>query len=132
MMNDTKLKSLYHKIFMPKRTITKPTGYERFNGVLVSYKVPFIKQSFILCSEWQLENPELMAFFLSEAKRLSLEYTGKPDCYICFFSSQRQRKRANVHVHLHIIENRFQKAWVYFTLSIRNFSLAIWQLIFGK
>ena len=132
MMTNSKLKSLYYKIFMPQRTITKPAGYERFNGVLVSYKIPFIKHSFILCSEWQLENPELMAFFLSEAKRLSLEYAEKPDCYICFFSGQTQRKRANVHIHLHIIENRFQKAWIYFILGIKNILLAIWQQIFGK
>lgn len=78
MINNPKLKLLYYKIFMPQRTITKPTGYEQFNGVLVSYKVPFVKQSFILCTEWQLENPELMAFFLSEANRLSLECVGNP------------------------------------------------------
>lgn len=126
------MKSLYYKIFMPQRTITQPTGYERFNGVLVSYKIPFIKQSFILCSEWQLENPELMAFFLSEIKRLSLEYTGKSDNYICFFSSQKQRKRANVHIHVHLIENRFQKMWIYFILTVKNMLFAIWQLVFRK
>lgn len=117
---------------MPQRQITTPQGYEKFDGVLVSYKVPFIKRSFILCSEWQLESPKLMAFFLSEAKRLSLEYTGKTDCYICFFSSQRQRKKANVHIHLHIIENRFQKAWIYFILSVKNILWSIWKIIFRK
>lgn len=126
------MKSLYYKIFMPQRTITQPQGYEQFNAVLVSYKVPFIKRSFILCSEWQLENPELMAFFLAEVKRLSLEYTGKPNRYICFFSSQGQRKRANVHIHVHLIENRFQKAWIYFILTFKNILLAICQFIFRK
>lgn len=117
---------------MPQRTITQPIGYEQFNAVLVSYKVPFIKRSFILCSEWQLENPELMAFFLSEIKRLSLEYTEKSDNYICFFSSQGQRKRANVHIHVHLIENRFQKMWIYFILTVKNMLFAIWQLVFRK
>lgn len=127
-----KTKLLYYKIFMPQRRIIQPQGYEKFNAVLVSYKVPFIQRSFILCSEWQLEHPELMAFFLAEVKRLSLEYTGKPNHYICFFSSQGQRKRANVHIHVHLIENRFQKMWIYFILSVKNMLFAIWQLILRK
>ena len=115
--------------FMFNRRISAPVGYAERGCVLVSYQLPLLKHCFVLCSESAREEndaprTDLMAFFLVEAARLAQEAVGDPEAFMLIHSGRSIRKRACWHLHVFVVERRWQKAWVYTVLGVKNTALA--------
>ena len=117
--------------FMLKREVLEPAGYAERSCLLVKYRLPFLRHCFILCHEPSSENPEssptlLMTFFMSEAERLATESVGDSQAFMLIHSGSSIRKRSNWHLHVFIVQHRWQKAWVYSVLGLKNTALALY------
>lgn len=114
---------------MKKKTIPHEQ-YEKFNCCLIQYKAPLLKACFILCHEPE-QSPQssqynLLTFAYQEAERLSQQYTNSSENYMLAMSGQNIRRRANWHIHIFIVQHRWQKAYVYNMLGIKNLGLALY------
>ncbi len=121
--------------FMLNRKVITPEAYSERSCLLVKYQLPFLQHCFILCHEPTFKDsdksaPELMLFFFSEAQRLALESVGDPEAYMLIHSGSSIRKRPNWHLHVFVVQHRWQKAWVYSVLGIKNIALAVFNLFF--
>ena len=115
--------------FMLDRNISIPTGYVERECLLVTYRLPLLSHCFILCAEQsakkdQCERMELMAFFLIEAERLAAICVGDPQAFMLIHSGRSVRKRADWHLHVFVVQHRWQKAWVYIILGVKNLALS--------
>lgn len=122
--------------FMHNREVLEPTGYAERSCVLVKYRLPFLRHCFVLCHEPSPENPEssaslLMTFFLSEAERLAAESVGDAQAFMLIHSGNSIRKRSNWHLHVFVVQHRWQKAWVYWVLGVKNIALALYSAMCG-
>ena len=129
---DKPLKTMPH--FMLNRKVTTPTEYRRRNCVMVSYQLPLLKHCFILCSDQnanggQDERYALMTFFLKEAERLAQDCVGDAQAFMLVHSGMTIRKRSGWHLHVFVIQHRWQKAWVYAVLGVKNATLAMASLV---
>jgi hypothetical protein len=122
--------------FMIGRRISVPQGYAERGCVLVSYRLPLLKHCFVLCSDAEgldaAGQIELMSFFLLEAQRLALASVGDPQAFMLIHSGQSIRKRASWHLHVFVVQRRWQKAWVYSVLGIKNLVLAGYTAVRGR
>ncbi len=115
--------------FMLDRRTSVPPGYADRGCVLVSYRLPLLKHCFVLCADsieasGQGRQLELMSFFLTEAHHLAQEAVGDPQAFMLIHSGQSVRKRATWHLHVFVVRTRWQKAWVYTVLGVKNTVLA--------
>jgi hypothetical protein len=120
-------------LLMMDKTVEIPPGYAHRACVLVRYRLPLLRHCFILCHEAPVDAPspshaELMAFFLSEAGRLAKESVGDPQAFMLLHSGQSIRKRSNWHLHVFVVQHRWQKAWVYSVLAMKNIGLTLYNL----
>lgn len=114
---------------MLDRKISVPPEYAERGCVLVSYRLPLLRHCFALCSDSadecsDAQKVQLMAFFLIEAQRLAKEAVGDPQAFMLVHSGQSVRKRASWHLHVFVIRSRWEKAWVYAVLALKNTALA--------
>jgi hypothetical protein len=117
--------------FMLDREVLQPPAYVARSCVLVKYRLPLLRHCFVLCHEPSVAHrepapAELMAFFLAEAARLAQESVGDPQAYILIHSGSSIRKRSNWHLHVFVVQHRWQKAWVYAVLGVKNAALSAW------
>jgi hypothetical protein len=66
-----------------------------------------------------------MEFFMSEAERLAEESVGDSQAFMLIHSGSSIRKRSNWHLHVFVVQHRWEKAWVYSVLGIKNTCLAL-------
>lgn len=117
--------------FMLNREVLEPDGYAERSCVLVKYRLPFLRHCYVLCHEPSPESPEsspalLMTFFMSEAERLADEAVGDTQAFMLIHSGRSIRKRSNWHLHVFVVQHRWQKAWVYSVLGVKNAALALY------
>lgn len=122
-----------HKFFAPTKYKSQPHAkYKEFNCCLIQYHFPLLKQCYILCyeptSKSLITEDQLLAFAQSEAQRLSLQQTNSSQNFILAISGINIRKRENWHIHIFIVKNRWQKAYAYQVLAMKNLGLSLKQL----
>lgn len=111
--------------FMFDRQVHRPPAYAERACLLVSYRLPFLHHCFVLCHEAADGNTagssaDIMVFFLSEAERLAHEAVGDSQAFVLIHSGQSIRRRADLHLHVFVIQRRWQKAWLYCVLGVKN------------
>lgn len=113
---------------MLDREVLVPPGYPERSCVLVRYRLPGLRHCFVLCHEpgvRSVAGAELMVFFLGEAERLAQASVGDAQAFMLIHSGSAIRKRPNWHLHAFVVQRRWQKAWVYTVLGIKNLALAL-------
>jgi len=119
--------------FMLENQVLVPKGYAERSCVLVSYRLPFLRHCFILChkpingdASLQIQaQTELMSFFLAQAYELAHTTVGDSQAFMLIHSGASIRKRSNWHLHVFVVQHRWQKAWVYTILGIKNMALTL-------
>lgn len=116
---------------MLDRTVQSPPGYAERGCVLVSYRLPLLSHCFVLCHEASSvqsdpTHGELLQFFTAEACRLAEQSVGDSEAFMLLHSGRTIRKRANWHLHVFVVQHRWQKAWVYTVLAVKNIGLCCW------
>lgn len=116
--------------FMLDRHHSAPPDFAARCCVLVRYRLPLLRYCYVLCHEPELQRAsptevEILAFFLAQAHILAFEAVGDKNAFMLIYSGSAIRKRANVHLHVFVVQHRWQKAWVYSVLAIKNYALAI-------
>jgi hypothetical protein len=119
---------------MLDRRISTPPGYAELGCVLVSYRLPFLRHCYVLCSEsdegrLDARKIQMMGFFVIEAERLAREAVGDPQAFMLIHSGKTARKRASWHLHVFVVQSRRQKAWVYLVLGAKNAALACYSMM---
>lgn len=116
--------------FHTRRRTFVPAGYAERDCVLVRYRLPGLPHCYVMCHE-PLAAPDvagradLLAFFIGQASRLALEAVGDDQAFVLMHNGAAIRKRANWHLHLFVVQRRWQKAWVYAILALKNLGAAI-------
>lgn len=70
-----------------------------------------------------------MTFFMSEAERLANESVGDSQAFMLIHSGRSIRKRSNWHLHVFVVQRRWEKAWVYLILGVKNTALALYSIV---
>ena len=115
--------------FDTQRRLLVPAGYAERDCVLVRYRLPGLPHCYVMCHE-PMEAPdvtgraELMSFFIGQASRLALAAVGDDQAFVLMHNGAAIRKRANWHLHLFVVRRRWQKAWVYAILALKNMAQA--------
>ena len=116
--------------FPARRQTFVPAGYAERGCLLVRYRLPGLPHCYVMCHE-PLAAPDvagradLMAFFLGQASRLALETVGDDQAFVLMHNGAAVRKRANWHLHLFVVQRRWQKAWIYAILAMKNLGVAL-------
>ncbi|MDO5767892.1 MAG: hypothetical protein Q4P13_00180 [Psychrobacter sp.] len=72
------------------------------------------------------DSDKLGQFYYDEAQRLAAHHTGNPQTFILIESGSAVCKhKASRQAHIFIIESRWQKAWLFSVLGIKNTVLAL-------
>ena len=111
--------------FQTQRQVLVPAGYAERGCVLVRYRLPGLPHCYVMCHEPMAEpgvagRADLMAFFIGHASRLALDAVGDDQAFVLMHNGASIRKRANWHLHLFVVRRRWQKAWVYAILAVKN------------
>jgi len=111
--------------FQTHRQVLVPAGYAERDCLLVRYRLPGLPHCFVLCHEPLAAlgvqgRADLLAFFIAQASRLALESVGDDQAFVLMHNGAAIRKRANWHLHLFVVRARWQKAWVYAILAMKN------------
>lgn len=111
--------------FQTQCQVLLPAGYAERDCLLVQYSLPGLPHCFVLCHEPMTApdlqgRADLMAFFMAQASRLALESVGDDQAFVLVHNGATMRKRANWHLHLFVVRQRWQKAWVYAILAVKN------------
>ena len=119
--------------FMLDREHSAPPDFAARCCVLVRYRLPLLRHCYVLCHEPEAlrtspTEAEILAFFFAQAHSLAFEAVGNMNAFMLIYSGSAIRKRANVHLHVFVVEHRWQKAWVYTVLAVKNCALAVYNL----
>ncbi len=115
--------------FQTRRQVLVPAGYAERECLLVRYRLPGLAHCYVMCHE-PVAAPdvhgraELMAFFIAQASQLALGDVGDDQAFILMHNGAAIRKRANWHLHLFVVRRRWEKAWVYAILALKNLAQA--------
>lgn len=115
-------------IIKNKHKIYPNLRYQQLDCCLIGYQTLLLPHCFILChekNEEMTDENKLIQFAQQEAHRLSQQYTKEPNNFILIISGQNVRKCDNWHLHIFIVKNRWQKAYAYQILALKNFGLSI-------
>ncbi len=116
--------------FQTQRQVLTPAGYAERECLLVRYRLPGLPHCYVMCHE-PMSVPDvrgradLMTFFIAQASRLALDDVGDDQAFVLMHNGAAVRKRANWHLHLFVVRRRWQKAWVYTILALKNLVQAI-------
>ncbi len=89
--------------------------------------MPGLRHCFVICrddsknTKYSIET--LFGFSYEVAERLSNEIYNNKHSFMLIHSGRTLRKRDGWHLHVFVINRRWQKAWVYMILSIKNIAL---------
>lgn len=113
---------------MLDRQVLLPPGYLERSCLLVRYRLPWLRHCYVLCHAPDSDGPtvssvELMSFFLRQAEQLAADAVNDPQAFLLIHSGTSIRKRSNWHMHVFVVQHRWQKAWIYMILAIKNFAL---------
>jgi hypothetical protein len=112
------------------REVLVPAGYAERDCVLVRYRLPGLPHCYVLCHE-RMAVPDvggradLMAFFIGQASQLAQADVGDDEAFVLMHNGAAIRKRANWHLHLFVVRRRWEKAWVYTILALKNLVVAL-------
>ncbi len=115
--------------FQTQRQVLMPAGYAERECLLVRYRLPGLPHCYVMCHE-PISAPDvrgradLMTFFIAQASRLALDAVGDDQAFVLMHNGAAIRKRANWHLHLFVVRRRWQKAWVYTILALKNLAQA--------
>jgi len=115
--------------FQTRRQVLVPSGYAERDCVLVRYRLPGLPHCYVMCHE-PTGPPDvrgraaLMAFFIAQASQLALDDVGDDQAFVLMHNGAAIRKRPNWHLHLFVVRQRWQKAWVYAILALKNLAVA--------
>jgi hypothetical protein len=115
--------------FQTQRQVLMPAGYAERECLLVRYRLPGLPHCYVMCHE-PMRAPDLrgradlMTFFIAQASRLALDAVGDDQAFVLMHNGAAIRKRANWHLHLFVVRRRWQKAWVYTILALKNLAQA--------
>ncbi len=117
-------------LFQTRHQVLVPAGYAERDCLLVRYRLPGLAHCYVMCHEPMTVpdlggRAELMTFFIAQASRIALEAVGDDQAFVLMHNGASVRKRANWHVHLFIVRRRWQKAWVYLILALKNLTVAV-------
>jgi hypothetical protein len=112
------------------RQVLVPAGYAERDCVLVRYRLPGLPHCYVLCHEPMAvpdlpARADLMAFFIAQASRLAQDDVGDDQAFVLMHNGAAIRKRANWHLHLFVVRRRWEKAWVYAILALKNLAVAL-------
>jgi hypothetical protein len=112
------------------RQILVPAGYAERDCVLVRYRLPGLPHCYVMCHEPMVVpdvqgRADLMAFFIAQASRLAQDDVGDDQAFVLMHNGAAIRKRANWHLHLFVVRRRWEKAWVYAILALKNLGVAL-------
>lgn len=112
------------------RQILVPAGYAERDCVLVRYRLPGLPHCYVLCHEPMAVpdvrgSADLMAFFIAQASRLAQEDVGDDQAFVLMHNGAAIRKRPNWHLHLFVVRRRWEKAWIYTILALKNLGVAL-------
>ena len=116
--------------FQTQRQVFMPAGYAERECLLVRYRLPGLPHCYVMCHEPMAApdvrgRADLMAFFIAQTSRLALDAVGDDQAFVLMHNGAAIRKRANWHLHLFVVRRRWQKAWVYTILALKNLAQAI-------
>lgn len=116
-------------LFNPKKYKSIPhPEYQKLNCCLVQYNFPLLGQSYVLCrtvdSTNDVSKAQLLQFAQQEAEKISFEHTQSSQNFMLAISGENIRKSTNWHIHIFIVKNRWQKAYAYQVLAIKNLGLS--------
>ena len=111
--------------FRTQRHVLVPAGYAERECLLVRYRLPGLPHCYVMCHEPMAApdvrgRADLMAFFIAQASQLALGDVGDDQAFVLMHNGAAIRKRANWHLHLFVVRRRWQKAWVYTILALKN------------
>lgn len=116
---------------MLDRRIVVPPAYLARSCLLVQYRLPGLRHCYVLCHHPQCDTgratDDILPFFIEEAQRLASNAVGDAQAFMLIYSGSAMRRRANLHVHVFVVQKRWQKAWVYLILGVKNSGLAIYR-----
>jgi hypothetical protein len=112
------------------RQVLVPAGYAERHCILVRYRLPGLPHCYVLCHEPMAEpdvggRADLMAFFIAQASRLAQADVGDDQAFVLMHNGAAIRKRANWHLHLFVVRRRWEKAWVYTILALKNLAVVL-------
>lgn len=116
--------------FMFNRREHRLAAYQERQCLLVSYTLPGLPYCYVLCSEQELDyqtpaGQELWRFFLAEAQRLAHEDVGDPNAFMLIHSGFSAAARRSFHLHVFVLRHRWQKAWLYGVLAVKNLTQVV-------
>lgn len=116
--------------FRTQRQVLMPAGYPERDCLLVRYRLPGLPHCYVMCHEPivapdERGRAELLTFFIAQASRLALEAVGDDQAFVLMHNGAAIRKRANWHLHLFVVRRRWQKAWIYTILALKNLAVAV-------
>lgn len=116
--------------FTSRRQVSSPAGYAERGCLLVRYSLPGLPHCYVMCHE-PMAQPDargraaLMTFFIEQASRLALEAVGDDQAFVLMHNGAAISRRANWHLHLFVVRRRWQKAWIYAILALKNLVNAV-------
>ena len=111
--------------YQTHRRRLRPAGYAERDCLLVHYRLPGLPHCYVMCHEPMAApdvagRADLMSFFIAQASRLALDAVGDDQAFVLMHNGAAIRRRANWHLHLFVVRRRWQKAWVYAILALKN------------
>ncbi len=106
-----------------------PENYEDYGLIQIKYAMPHLPYCYIICEDHTgksvLDSQQLSQFFYKEAMTLSKLHTDDLQQFVIIESGQSVRKhKSGRHAHIFIVQNRWQKTWLYTVLASKNIILA--------
>jgi hypothetical protein len=113
-----------------QRQVLTPAGYAERDCLLLRYRLPGLPHCYVMCHEPMAApdvrgRADLLIFFIAQASRLALDDVGDDQAFALMHNGAAIRKRANWHLHLCVVRQRWQKAWVYTILPLKNLAVAV-------
>jgi hypothetical protein len=109
--------------FMGRREIVTTPELSRLGWIRVDYSLPLLRHCFVFCSE--TDNQGDLTSVQRFAEELALTHMGDRGAYMLLVSGASARRRPNFHVHVFLVRSRWQKAWVYAVLSLKNVAICL-------
>ena len=124
-----KTSQLLFKHFALRWQIHYPEIYKNHGLLQVQYAMPYLPYCYIVCqnntNDETFDLNQLSQFFYDEAVRLSYLHTKDTQSFIIIESGRSVRKhKEGRHAHIFIVQNRWQKTWLYAVLASKNIILA--------
>lgn len=124
------LRPLFFQRFALNWQTNYPDHYNDLGLFQIQYAMPYLPFCYIICQQddkhSMADSDKLGGFYYNEALRLATHHTGNPQTFILIESGSAVCKhKTSRHAHIFIIETRWQKAWLFSVLGMKNTLLAL-------